>query len=396
LLDLDGRLIGIATMIISASGANANIGFAVPVDSICAEIEDILGDSQAISDATEKPLPEDMARAKVFQKSKSSVVYVHAETEKFDFRDDWSGRMYGLRPESGTGIIWDSKGHVITSYSTVLMKDPLSGQLTEAEKLKVTLADGNTYRARIIGRSMVYDLVVLRVFAPFKDLRPLPLARPGDIKVGQDIYAIGNPFGMDYSLTSGILSAIRDAAPEYRGDMQTDAAINYGNIGGPLLDSEGRLAGMGVFVEGPPASHAGINWGLSSGTLNRIVPLLLQKGQVERPTLGFVSLQTDVASNYFSIKKGVVIHYVEADSPAHRAGLRGIQPSKDGRGIQLGDIIIGLRGKAVDDSKALWDLIEQEPAEVPLSLDVMREGKKVKVMLFPSKEKNKDISPMSR
>ncbi|MDR2561350.1 MAG: trypsin-like peptidase domain-containing protein [Holophagales bacterium] len=392
LMDLDGRMLGINTMIISTSGANANIGFAIPVDLICREIEQIVGKSQTSETPLAAPLQEDKGRAEVFARAHDSVVYVHAETEKFDFRDNWSGRVYSLRPESGTGIVWDTKGHIITSYSAVLIKDPLSDQVTEADKLKVTLADGNTYRARIIGRSMEYGLAVLRVFAPFKDLRPLPLARPGDIKVGQDLYAIGNPFGLDYSLSSGILSALRDSDSGPRGAIQTDAAINYGNIGGPMLDSEGRLVGMGFFIEGPQISHAGINLGLSSGTLNRIVPLLLKKGQVERPVLGFVSLSAIVAGSYFGVHKGVVIQYVEADSPAFKAGLKGLKPSKDGRVPEVGDVIVGLRGKSVDNQEALWDLIEQEPADGPLSFDVMRDGKRIKVIVSPTRKKNKDIS----
>ncbi|MDR2560983.1 MAG: trypsin-like peptidase domain-containing protein [Holophagales bacterium] len=391
LMDMNGRMLGINTMIISGSGANANVGFAIPVDLICREIEQIVGKSQTSKIVPAMPLQEDRGRAEVFARAHNSVVYVHAETEKFDFRDNWSGRVYTLRPESGTGIVWDTKGHIITSYSAVLIEDPLSDQVTEADKLRVTLADGNTYRARIIGRSMEYGLAVLRVFAPFKDLRPLPLARPRDIKVGQDLYAIGNPFGMGYSLSSGILSALRDSGSGPRGTIQTDAAINYGNIGGPMLDSEGRLAGMGIFIEGPQLSHAGINLGLSSGTLNRIIPLLLEKGQVERPVLGFVSLPAIVAGNYFSVQKGVVIQYVETDSPAFYAGLKGLRPSKDGQVPVLGDIIVGLRGKAVDNQEELWDLIEQEPADGPLSFDVVRDGKRIKVIVSPTVKKIKDI-----
>jgi len=395
LLDLDGRMLGINTMIISGSGANADVGFAIPVDLICREIEQIVGKSQQSKTPPAALLQEDVDRAEVFRKAKDSVVYVHCETEKFDFRDNWSGRVYTLRPESGTGIVWDSRGHIITSYSAVLLQDPLSDQVTEAEKIKITLADGNTYRARIIGRSMEYQLTVLRVFAPFKDLRPLSLARPSDIRVGQDLLAIGNPFGMDYSLSSGILSALREMDYGPRGAIQTDAAINHGNIGGPMLDSEGRLAGMGFFIEGPRDSHAGINLGLSSSTLNRIVPLLLEKGQLERPTLGFVSFPSDVARNYFNVQKGVVVHYVEADSPASRAGLRGLQFPRDARVPVLGDVIVGLRGKAVDNSEALWDLIEQEPANGPLPFDVLRGGKRIRVVVSPSGEKNKDNSPIS-
>ncbi|MDR1840579.1 MAG: trypsin-like peptidase domain-containing protein [Holophagales bacterium] len=382
LLDLNGRLIGINAMIISSTGVNAKVGFAIPVDLIRGEIEDIIGAS-ALSDI---PAPQQDAgaqnRASVFKKAKDSVVFVHAETRKFDVRDNWSGNIFRLPPASGTGIVWDAKGHIVTSYSTILMSDPLTGHVSEADRLTVTLANGNTYRARIVGRSLEYHVAVLRVFAPFKDLRPLPLARAEDLKVGQDLLALGNPFGMDHSLSLGILSAERDLSANFRGVIQTDAAINPGNIGGPLLDSEGNLAGMGFFIEGPEA-HSGINFALSARTLNRVVPLLLAKGQVERPALGFVSVGLAEARYFYKVEKGVLIKSVDMDSPASRAGLTGLQTSKTGGGLEPGDIIVGLRGKPIDNSEALWDLIEQEPSGAQLPFDVLRGGKRVKIVVRP-------------
>ena len=382
LLDLNGRLIGINAMIISSTGVNAKVGFAIPVDLIRGEIEDIIGAS-AVSDIQAPQQDADAQnRASVFKKAKNSVVFVHAETRKFDVRDNWSGNIFRLPPASGTGIVWDAKGHIVTSYSTILMSDPLTGHVSEADRLTVTLANGNTYRARIVGRSLEYHAAVLRVFAPFKDLRPLPLARAEDLKVGQDLLALGNPFGMDHSLSLGILSAERDLSAKFRGVIQTDAAINPGNIGGPLLDSEGNLAGMGFFIEGPGA-HSGINFALSARTLNRVVPLLLAKGQVERPALGFVSVGLAEARYFYKVEKGVLIKSVDMDSPAFRAGLTGLQTSKTGGGLEPGDIIVGLRGKPVDNSEALWDLIEQEPSEAQLPFDVLRGGKRVKIVVRP-------------
>ncbi|MDR0499172.1 MAG: trypsin-like peptidase domain-containing protein [Holophagales bacterium] len=384
LLDLEGRMIGINTMIISSTGINANVGFAIPVDLILREIKDITTLNTASSIQASRPSPEDQNRAAVFKSAKDAVVFVSAETEKpYSSDDNWIGNISRIPPMSGTGIVWDNRGHIVTAYSTVIMKD-ISDRSFEAERLTVTLADGNTYRARIIGRSFEYNIAVLRVFAPFKDLRPLPLARAADLKVGQDLFALGNPFGMDHSLSAGILSAERDLEPSSRGMIQTDAAINPGNRGGPMLDSEGNLVGMGFFIEGGE-SHSGINLALSTSTLNRIVPILLAKGQVERPILGFDSVADLYASRIFKVEKGVLIQSVAPDSPAFRAGLRGLQPSKTAIGAEIGDVIVGLRGKPIDNQGTLWDLLEQEPSGATLSFDVLRNGKRIKVVVKPDK-----------
>jgi S1-C subfamily serine protease len=380
LLDLDGRMLGLNAMIISGSGVNANVGFAVPVDLIRGEMEGVAGPrepSPAARAGREAAGREAQAGAAVFRKAKGAAVFVHAEAGGANgTKGPWAGDIFRLPPASGTGTVWDDRGHVVTAYRTVLMTDPLSGQTVEAERLTVTLANGGTYRARIIGRSLEYQVAVLRVFAPFRDLRPLPLARPADLRVGQDLFALGNPFGMDHSLSAGVLSAGRDLGAKMRGVIQTDAAINPGNMGGPILDSEGNLAGMGFFMEGPN-SHAGINFALSAGTLNRIVPILLAKGQVERPALGFVSVAEPEARRRFGVARGVLVGSVDEGSPAARAGLLGL------RGALAGDTIVGLGGRPVDNSEALWDLIEQEPFGAPLAFDVLRGGRRVKVVVRP-------------
>jgi S1-C subfamily serine protease len=369
LLDLSGRLLGINTMILSVTGANANVGFAVPVELICSEIAYLSNDGAGMELPMLPLAQEDKNRSDVFNKAADSVVFVHSMA---------GGRLLA----SGTGFVWDDRGHIVTAYSTVLRQDPATDQIFEAEEIRATLANGNTYRARIVGRSLEHKIAVLRVFAPFKDLRPLPLAQLSDIKVGQDILAIGNPFEQDHSLSTGVLSASRDWTSSLRGGIQTDAALNPGNIGGPILDSTGRLVGMGYYIEGP-WSHSGVNFAIPSGSLNRIVPLLLAKGQVERPLLGFISVSDDDALNYFKVEKGILVREVEPGTPASRAGLMGLRPSKTGRGAEIGDIIVGLRGKAVQNSEALWDMIEQEPAGAPLAFDVLRDGKRIKIVVRP-------------
>jgi S1-C subfamily serine protease len=379
LLDTAGRMVGVSAMILSGSGVNANVGFAVPVDLVRRGMEGVAGPREP------SPAPpagrEEQVGAAVFRKARGAAVFVHAEAGAAppDAPQGPAGPGGAPRPPppaSGTGIVWDGRGHVVTSYRAVLVADPATGRTAEAERLAVTLADGRTYRARIIGRSLEYRVAVLRVFAPFGDLRPLPLARPEDMRVGQDLFALGNPCGRDHSLSRGVLSAGRDLGAALRGVIQTDAAINPGNVGGPILDSEGSLAGMGLFVEGP-GSHAGVNFALSAATLNRIVPILLAKGQVERPELGFVSVAEPDARLRFGVARGALVGSVDAGSPAARAGLRGLRQSG------AGDVIVGLGGRPVANGEALWDMVEQEPPGAPLALDVLRDGRRVRIVIMP-------------
>jgi len=383
LLDLDGRLIGINTMIISDAGINANIGFAIPVDLIRSEIEYITGTKTESITVASRPSREDQSRAAVFKSARDAVVFISAEAANRDSNNgNWVGNIFRIPPMSGTGIVWDERGHIITAYSTVIMSDPMNNRF-EAERLTVTLANGNTYRARIVGRSLEHQIAVLRVFAPFKELRPLPLARAEDLKVGQDLFALGNPFGMDHSLSAGILSAERNLNTKSRGMIQTDAAINPGNIGGPILDSDGNLVGMGSYIEGG-ISNSGINFALSTSTLNRIVPILLAKGQVERPAIGFESVAELETRRVFKVERGILIKSVTPDTPASRAGLRGLRISNNSDGYEVGDVIVGYRGKPIDNNETLWDLLEQEPSGAALQFDVLRNGKRIKVVVKPS------------
>ena len=262
--------------------------------------------------------------------------------------------------------------------------------------LNVTLTNGKTYKAQVIGRSLSYDIAVLQVFAPLDHLKPLPLGKSTELQVGQITYAIGNPYGLDHTLTSGIVSALNreissNLGNAIRGVIQTDAAINPGNSGGPLLDSAGRLIGMNTSVIGP-GNRAGIGFAIPVDTLNRVVPLLIARGQLEPVYLGFTALIPAYA-RALGVTQGVMVSDVEADSPAALAGLRPLRLNSEGHVVALGDILLTYQGTPIQNGVQLFDLLEVEPPKGAMVFEVMRDGKvgkitmRVEPPIEPKKEK---------
>jgi S1-C subfamily serine protease len=338
-----------------------------------------------------KPLDvQESSRVKIFKASKPSVVYIASATQRYVLLNQETGDTEAIPPGTGTGFVWDDQGHVVTNYH-VVMVDVGGAPLSEAEDLQVTLADGKTYRARVIGKSLAYDIAVLRVFAPLKSVRPLPLGSSKDLQVGQSVLAIGNPFGLDHTLTQGIISGLRkevitDAALQrkIRGAIQTDAAINPGNSGGPLLDSSGRIIGMNTSIKSSTGYSIGVSFAIPVDTLNRVVPLLIAKGQLERPELGFSGIPSQWAT-LLGITSGVVVGGVVPGGIADQAGLRGWKIKEGDKIPTLGDIILGFQGRPIDNEVQLLDLLELEPVDATLVFEVLREGKRVKITMQPGK-----------
>jgi S1-C subfamily serine protease len=292
----------------------------------------------------------------------------------------------------GTGFVWDDLGHVVTNNHvvTVMLSQEVA---TTADEVRVSLADGKTYKARIIGRSLAFDLAVLQVFAPLEQLRPLPLGRSSDLQVGQSVYAIGNPFGLDHSLTTGIVSALdrtigTDFGSAIKGAIQTDAAINPGNSGGPLLDSAGRVVGMNTAITSTSGSSAGIGFAIPVDTLNRVVPMLIKRGTEAIPVLGFQTFTTEWAQR-LGVPKGILVDAVEGGGPADKAGLRGTlrRPGgslNDPQAItELGDVIVAYNGQAVATEVELADLLAFHPLGQPVVFDILRKGQPLKLTLIP-------------
>jgi S1-C subfamily serine protease len=297
----------------------------------------------------------------IFQRAAPSVVQVIGQTatagpEMLDEQDEG-------RAQSGTGFVWDRAGHIVTNNHVV----------QGATELAVRFSTGEIARAQLVGGSANYDLAVIRV----PDVRnlppPLTVGSSADLKVGQAAFAIGNPFGLDQSLTTGIISALSRRLPtsggrEVANVIQTDAAINPGNSGGPLLDSAGRLIGVNTAIYSPSGAYAGIGFAIPVDVVNRVVPELIRNGRVPVAGIG-IQAGNDAAGSRAGVHGVVVIRTVPG-SPAERAGLRGVNMQTG----QLGDIIVGVNGKPVQRLAELTDLLEQAGVGSTVQLEIMRGG----------------------
>ena len=306
----------------------------------------------------------------LFEKAKDSVVFI---TTRALVRDFWTRNVFSVPRGTGSGFIWDDAGHVITNYHVI----------EGASEAIVKLSDGSDYKASLTGASPAHDIAVLRISAGFKRPLPVPLGTSGDLRVGQKVFAIGNPFGLDWTLTTGIVSALDRSLSGENGTIehliQTDAAINPGNSGGPLLDSAGRLIGINTAIYSPSGASAGIGFAVPVDTLNRVVPQLIKSGAYTRPSLG-VELDERINQRLKAALKveGVVILKVPDGSAALRAGLQGAKITADGELIP-GDIITAADGRQVDTVGKLNAALDEHEAGETLSLTISRGGKTMEI-----------------
>ncbi|WP_243335621.1 S1C family serine protease [Mesoterricola sediminis] len=318
------------------------------------------------------PLPAaEQAVVDRFKEARSSVVYLTSLGYQQDF---WSLDVQAVPLGTGSGFIWDAEGHIVTNFHVI----------QDAQEVEAALADGSRHKARVIGVAPEKDLAVLRLQdAGALKLRPIPLGSSADLQVGQSVLAIGNPFGLDQTLTTGVVSALgREIQSATRrritGVIQTDAAINPGNSGGPLLDSAGRLIGINTAIQSTSGSSAGIGFAVPVDTINRIVPQLISRGQPVRVDLGFDTIP-DTWAAHMGVPSGVIVGRVVRGGAADRAGLRGL--TRTVRGYVLGDVILAANGVQVKDIDRLLDLAEALPADARIQLEVLRDGRKVKLTL---------------
>jgi S1-C subfamily serine protease len=281
---------------------------------------------------------------------------------------------YSLNPQevpqgSGTGFVWSEDGYIVTNYHVV----------QEADRVMVTLQDGSTYDAAPVGLDPDKDLAVLKIDAPDQQLTPI---EPGDsalLEVGRKVIAIGNPFGLDTTMTVGIVSALgREIDSVSRRKIhdviQTDAAINPGNSGGPLLNSLGQLVGVNTAIYSPSGASSGIGFAIPVNTVKRIVPELIAYGRVQTPVLGITRIpQADYYRQLWGIEGVIVMDVVPGTDPA-RKGMRGLTRVERGR-IQLGDVIIEINGQPIRNEDDYATLIEQHRAGDVLEVKTVRDNR---------------------
>ena len=336
------------------SGASLNDPRAVP-RNIAARSELSAGEKSTIA---------------VFREASPSVVHITVIAVQ---RDLFTLNLYQIPEGTGSGFVWDNSGNIITNFHVI----------QNADAAQVTLADQSTWKARRVGAAPDKDLAVLRIDAPANKLRAIPVGTSKDLQVGQSVFAIGNPFGLDQSLTTGVISALgREIESVTRrpiqGVIQTDAAINPGNSGGPLLDSAGRLIGVNTAIYSPSGASAGIGFAIPVDTVNRIVPELIRSGKVTRPGLG-VQLAEDQLAERLGVT-GVLVVEVVQGSAAAKAGLRPTRREASGR-VRLGDVITSIDGKKIESPNELFLALEKYKIGDSVNVSLLREGKAVQVKI---------------
>lgn len=303
----------------------------------------------------------------VFQTTSASVVYITTTDKVFDY---WTRNVSERPSGTGTGFVWDQQGHIVTNYHVV----------EGYKSAKVRLSDQRIFEADVVGASPRHDLAVLKL-RNTKDLPPaVKIGSSHDLKVGQTVLAIGNPFGLDHTLTTGVVSALgRSIDGEGQGNtmedlIQTDAAINPGNSGGPLLDSSGRVIGVNVAIYSPSGASAGIGFAIPVDTVNRVVPQLVQNGRYIRPVLGIT--MNDGVNERVGERlgvKGVLVLDVTPNSPAAQAGLRGTVAQANDE-LVLGDIIQAIDGKPVTSTSELSATMDKYNLNDTVKVQILRDG----------------------
>lgn len=310
-------------------------------------------------------LPEEQRAISVFEEARPSVVYITTLVYRRDF---FTFNVFEIPQGTGSGFIWDEAGRIVTNFHVIY----------EAQDVQVTLSDQSVWKAKVVGRAPDKDLAVLRIDAPRDKLRPIRIGTSANLEVGQSVYAIGNPFGLDQTLTTGIISAVgREIESMTRrpiqGVIQTDAAINPGNSGGPLLDSAGLCIGVNTAIYSPSGAYAGVGFAVPIDTVNRIISQLIAYGKVIQPGLGIQTVEDSVARRV-GIDEGVLVLDVARGGAAAAAGMMPTRYDAAGN-VVLGDIIVSIDGQAVKTSDDLYRILERYNVGDEVQIEVIRAGR---------------------
>ncbi|KAG7559033.1 PDZ domain [Arabidopsis thaliana x Arabidopsis arenosa] len=314
---------------------------------------------------------DELATVRLFQENTPSVVYI---TNLAVRQDAFTLDVLEVPQGSGSGFVWDKQGHIVTNYHVI----------RGASDLRVTLADQTTFDAKVVGFDQDKDVAVLRIDAPKNKLRPIPVGVSADLLVGQKVFAIGNPFGLDHTLTTGVISGLRREISSaatgrpIQDVIQTDAAINPGNSGGPLLDSSGTLIGINTAIYSPSGASSGVGFSIPVDTVGGIVDQLVRFGKVTRPILG-IKFAPDQSVEQLGVS-GVLVLDAPPSGPAGKAGLQSTKRDGYGRLI-LGDIITSVNGTKVSNGSDLYRILDQCKVGDEVTVEVLRGDHKEKISL---------------
>ncbi len=306
----------------------------------------------------------------IFRESSPSVVFITSIALRRQFL---SMNAVEIPQGNGSGFIWDREGRIVTNYHVI----------SDANRIRVTLSDQSEYKAVLVGAAPDKDLAVLQISAPASKLKPLAVGEAKNLLVGQKVFAIGNPFGLDHSITSGIISAlgreiVSITGRTIRGVIQTDAAINPGNSGGPLLDSAGRLIGVNTAIISPSGLYAGIGFAVPVEEVNRVVPELIRYGRLIKPGIG-VTLVDERAAARFGVGEGVLIGEVQQGGAAEKAGLQAARVLRND--LVSGDIILEVGGQGVRSIDDLRTLLETRAVGEEVDITYLRNGERMTARL---------------
>jgi S1-C subfamily serine protease len=304
----------------------------------------------------------------VYKAVSPGVVYIQSKTTVRDFFGFYARESEG----AGSGSIIDAQGDILTNYHVI----------ADAEKLTVSFGGGKTYAARVVGKDPDTDLAVIRLLEqPKEPMTVVPLGDSDHLVVGQKVLAIGNPFGLDRTLTTGVISGLQrplraENNRQIEGAIQTDAAINPGNSGGPLLDSHGRMIGINSQIESPSGASAGVGFAIPVSIAKRVVPELIKSGSVQHPKLGIDSRDIESLGhqNELPVSYGVLIVGTQRGGPAANAGLQGLSQADDG--IELGDIIVGIDGEKVSDNDDMLRMLDKHKMGDTVQVEIVRRGRR--------------------
>lgn len=310
---------------------------------------------------------DEKATIELFRKASPSVVYIMSIAVQ---RDLFTLNVQEIPKGTGSGFVWDADWHIVTNFHVI----------QDAQALKVTLADQSTWDARLVGAAPAFDLAVLKIDAATEKLPALPIGESANLAVGQKVFAIGNPFGLDHTLTTGVVSAlgreIKSATDRpISGVIQTDAAINPGNSGGPLLDSAGRLIGVNTAIVSPSGAYAGIGFAIPVDMVNQVVPELIRNRRIARAVLP-AKMADDAIARRLGVRSGVLI--LDLTTPQAAKVLQPTRRDRSGR-IVLGDVIVAFDGKPVRNRDELERFLSQSKAGDTIVLTVVHGGAKLEV-----------------